>query len=276
MIVSPNISPMTRQTLLTLNDWLAVAHWRPQLIRIEPVGSRSTLLVCPGAHVARAAGDGARPPLPSAESAVHAAVETLRNSLRAAPRLTPRCEQSGEPSPLALRHDTRNCAAPTSAGRGDARGVGYRKTGLFPCEFRVFRDAWRPHSPSSPRPVRICSARLSDWEHGARGPARGVCFAGPNPSVSAHAPAGRGVTAAAGVRNGVRFDDRHVATWPISSAHPGGCTLPRARPHRAFHCAADTGAASITCSAFSRISSRPARTPRSVLWAGTVGLIPTR
>jgi hypothetical protein len=86
MIVSAKISPMTRQTILTLNDRLAVAHWRPQLIRIEPVGSRSTLLVWPGAHVARATDDGARPPLPSAESAVHAPVETLRNSLRAAPR----------------------------------------------------------------------------------------------------------------------------------------------------------------------------------------------
>jgi hypothetical protein len=70
MIVSAKISPMTRQTILTLNDRLAVAHWRPQLIRIEPVGSRSTLLVWPGAHVARATDDGARPPLPSAESAV--------------------------------------------------------------------------------------------------------------------------------------------------------------------------------------------------------------
>jgi hypothetical protein len=119
MIVSAKISPMTRQTILTLNDRLAVAHWRPQLIRIEPVGSRSTLLVWPGAHVARAAGDGARPPLPSAESAVHAAVETLRNSLRAAPRLTPRCEQSGEPTPLAPCGSVQRGCPIGSTGRGD-------------------------------------------------------------------------------------------------------------------------------------------------------------
>jgi hypothetical protein len=78
-------------------------------------------------------------------------------------------ERSHEIGPLAPRRDALNHAVRTSAGRGDARGVGYRKTRSFfamPC----FSPPSRPHSPSSPRPVRICSVRPFDREHGARGP----------------------------------------------------------------------------------------------------------
>jgi hypothetical protein len=138
-----------------------------------------------------------------------------------------------------------NHAVRTSAGRGDARGVGYRKTCSFlrdchvvvttplpfiPCAltqtFRLGAESrarsprpaararsttlyerprgegmqgeWgteeparffaiallspssRPHSPSSPRPVRIGSVRPFDWEHGARGPGTRRSFREPS------------------------------------------------------------------------------------------------
>jgi len=75
-----------RQTILTPRDRSRSALPPAQPLQVERFVWRSAHLPHSGAQVAPAAGDGARPLLPSAESAVHAAVETLGDSLRAAPR----------------------------------------------------------------------------------------------------------------------------------------------------------------------------------------------
>lgn len=79
-------------------------------------------------------------------------------------------ERGGGLGPLAPRRGAGTYDDRMSAGRGDERGVGYRKTRHFLRNYEGFHEHSQPHSPASPRPVRSCSAWSLEWEHGARGP----------------------------------------------------------------------------------------------------------
>src|SRR5512140_698354 len=92
------------------------------------------------------------------------------------PNLRPGNERTGRLGPLAPRRGASNRADRTSAGRGDARGVGYRQTSEFSSDSAVFATTRDPTPLSSPRPVRVCSVLPLVWEHGARGPARRACI----------------------------------------------------------------------------------------------------